>query len=59
MQSPVDVLVASSVCFGLAFRLWIREKYLHGLSPIRSALQTTAIGGLAALAAYAIASWLH
>lgn len=60
MGNPKDALVVSSIVTLIALFVFgfVKGSYT-GVRPLRSALQTTAIGGLAALAAYSIASWLQ
>ena len=57
---PKDALVVSAIVTLIALFAfgYVKGNYT-GVRPIRSAIQTSAIGGLAALAAYSIASWLQ
>lgn len=59
IADPKDALIVSAVVTLIALFTFgfVKGRYT-GVRPIRSALQTTAIGGLAALAAFTIASWL-
>jgi len=60
MENPKEALVVSTMVTLVALFVFgfVKGSYT-GVRPIRSAIQTTAIGGLAALAAYSIASWLQ
>lgn len=59
LSDPKDALIVSAVVTLLALFTFgfVKGRYT-GVRPVRSAFQTTAIGGLAALAAFTIASWL-
>ena len=52
LGSSIAVTLAALFAFG-----WAKGRFT-GASPLRSALQTTLVGGLAAAAAFALASWI-
>jgi vacuolar iron transporter family protein len=57
-ENQVALIVSASVTLLALFIFGYVKGRFTGIRPIRSALQTTMIGGLAAGAAYTIASWL-
>lgn len=57
-ENQTALIVSASVTLVALFIFGYVKGRFTGIRPIRSALQTTMIGGLAASAAYTIASWL-